>query len=134
MSTEQTCVIIKPDAVKRGLVGEIISRIERKLLTFTIIKQERLTSQFVDELYQEHIHAGFYEHHKEFMLSGDVILIIVVGEEAVYKMRRIVGNAMDPLVGTVRGDFAESTTYNLVHASENLDAACREIKLIGEIK
>lgn len=128
---ERTLVLIKPDAVNRGLVGEIISRLEHKGLTFEAVVMRSMDAELADEHYAEHVEKAFYPPLKEFMISGPLIATIVSGDQAVAVVRSLVG-ATDGRVaapGTIRGDFSLSNRENLVHASDSVASAEREIKL-----
>jgi nucleoside-diphosphate kinase len=128
---ERTLVLIKPDAVSRGLVGEIVSRLERKGLTFDAMVMRTMDAQLADEHYAEHLEKAFYPALKAFMISGPLLATIVSGDQAVAVVRALVG-ATDGRVaaaGTIRGDLSLSNRENLVHASDSVESAEREIKL-----
>lgn len=128
---ERTLVLIKPDAVRRGLVGEIISRLERKGLGFDTLVLRTMNGEMADEHYAEHVEKAFYPPLKEFMTSGPLVAAIVSGDQAVSVVRALVG-ATDGRVaaaGTIRGDLSLSNRENLVHASDSVESAEREIKL-----
>jgi nucleoside-diphosphate kinase len=128
---ERTLVLIKPDAVRRGLMGEIISRFERKGLSFDAMEMRTMDAALADAHYAEHVAKPFYPPLKEFMTSGPLVAAIVSGDEAVAVIRGLVG-ATDGRVaaaGTIRGDFSLSNRENLVHASDSVESAEREIKL-----
>jgi len=128
---ERTLVLIKPDAVKRGLVGEIVSRLERKGLAFEALVMRTMDGELADEHYAEHTQKAFYPPLKAFMISGPLIAAIVSGDQAVSVVRALVG-ATDGRVaaaGTIRGDLSLSNRENLVHASDSVESAEREIKL-----
>lgn len=128
---QKTLIIIKPDGVKRKLIGEIIKRIERK--DFNIVEAKLMvpSEDLVKEHYKEHYEKSFYNELMEFFTSGKVMAIVVEGENAIAIMRSLVGET-DPLSakpGTIRGDYALSKTQNIVHASDSVESADREIKL-----
>ena len=130
--SQRTLVLLKPDAVQRGLAGEIISRIERKanwrLAALELRTFDRAT---LEHHYAEHVGRPFYEPLLEFMTSGPSIALIVEGENVVPGIRALAG-ATDPLQagpGTIRGDFATITRENLIHASDSPESAEREIKI-----
>jgi nucleoside-diphosphate kinase len=128
---ERTLVLIKPDALKRGLVGEIVSRLERKGLTFDALVMRTMDGELADEHYAEHLEKAFYPPLRAFMTSGPLIAAIVSGDQAVAVVRALVG-ATDGRVaaaGTIRGDLSLSNRENLVHASDSAESAQREIKL-----
>ena len=128
---ERTLVLIKPDAVTRGLIGEIISRFERKGLSFEAMVMRMMDGQLADEHYAEHLQKAFYPPLRQFMTSGPLVAGIVTGDQAVAVVRALVG-ATDGRVaaaGTIRGDLSLSNRENLVHASDSPESAEREIKL-----
>lgn len=128
---EKTLVIIKPDGVKRGLVGEIIKRYEQKQLVIKSIKIVNADYTLLREHYYEHIGKSYFNELLNYMMSGPLIAIIWEGENAIKLARYINGdtNIEKAMPGTIRGDFASNTTYNLVHASDSTESAERELKL-----
>jgi nucleoside-diphosphate kinase len=128
---ERTLVLIKPDAVRRGLVGEIISRLERKELAFDTLVMRTMDAQLADEHYAEHVEKAFYPPLKAFMTSGPLVAAIVSGDHAVAVVRALVGatDGRAAAAGTIRGDLSLSNRENLVHASDSVESAQREIKL-----
>jgi nucleoside-diphosphate kinase len=129
--TERTLVLIKPDAVNRGLVGEIISRFERKGLTIEALERRTMDPALADEHYAEHVRKPFYPPLKQFMTSGPLFAAILSGDEAIEVVRALVGatDGRKAAAGTIRGDFSLSNRENLVHASDSADSAKREIAL-----
>lgn len=129
--SERTLVLIKPDAVRRGLVGEIIARFERKGLAVDALVLRRMDAELADQHYAEHVDKPFYPPLKEFMTSGDLIAAIVSGDQAITVVRGLVGatDGRAAAAGTIRGDFSLSNRENLVHASDSPESAEREIKL-----
>lgn len=128
---EKTFVMIKPDGVKRKLIGEILGRIERKGLTVEKIMLTSPNLSILEEHYKEHRDKGFYNDLIQFMTSGKVVAIQVEGNDSIVMMRRLIGET-DPTCaspGTIRGDLANSKTENLVHASDSEEAAKRELLL-----
>ena len=129
--SEQTLVLIKPDAVRRGLIGEILSRYERKGLRIVAMDQRRVDPGLSDAHYAEHLEKGFYPSLREFITSGPVIAMVLEGDSAVDVVRAINGatdgRKADP--GSIRGDLSLSTSENLVHGSDSTDSATREIAL-----
>jgi nucleoside-diphosphate kinase len=124
-------VLIKPDAVNRGLVGEVISRLERKGLAFDTLQMRTMDGELADAHYAEHLEKAFYPPLRAFMTSGPLVAAIVSGDQAIAVVRAIVG-ATDGRVaaaGTIRGDYSLSNRENLVHASDSPESAEREIKL-----
>ena len=130
--TERTLVLIKPDAVERRLVGEIISRIERKGLTIVAMELKDVSDELARQHYAEHEGKPFFPSLLEFITSGPVVAAIVEGPLAVAAFRQIAG-ATDPVEkaapGTIRGDLALVTQDNLVHGSDSPESATREIAL-----
>ncbi len=129
---EQTVVLVKPDGVQRGLCGEIISRFEHKGLKLASIKMISLTDSILDEWYAHHKDKPFFPGLKSYMKSYPVIAMLWEGIDVVSTVRTMIGitKAREAQPGTIRGDFAMSQQYNLIHASENLDAAEREAGII----
>jgi len=129
---EQTVVLIKPDGVQRGLIGEITSRFERKGLKLASIKMISLTDAILDEWYAHHKDKPFFPSLKSYMKSYPVIAMLWEGIDVVLTFRTMIGitKAREAAPGTVRGDFAMSQQYNLIHASENTEAAERERSII----
>jgi nucleoside-diphosphate kinase len=130
--TERTLLLIKPDGVERGLVGEIISRIERKGLTVAALEMRIVTEELARRHYAEHDGKPFFGSLLEFITSGPLVAAIVEGPRAVAAVRQLVG-ATDPVEkaapGTIRGDFGLETQFNLVHGSDSPESAGREIAL-----
>ena len=128
---EQTFVMIKPDGVQRGLVGEIISRIERKGLRIVAMRMCQVTDETARRHYAEHVEKPFFNSLIEFITSSPAVPMIVEGADAVSVMRTIAG-ATDPkeaLVGTIRGDFGLDVGRNLIHSADSLESAKREIAI-----
>jgi len=129
--TEETFVIIKPDAVAAGRVGAILSRYEDEGLEIARMELRRIDAAFADQHYAEHVERDYYPPLREFMTEGPLIAMVLRGEDAVARVRALHG-ATDPTKadpGTVRADFAESTRRNAVHASDSIEAAAGEIAL-----
>jgi nucleoside-diphosphate kinase len=128
---ERTLVLIKPDALQRGLVGEILSRFERKGLTIEAMVRRRMDADLADEHYAEHVEKPFYPPLKEFMTSAPLVALILSGDNVIEVVRTLVGatDARKAAAGTIRGDFGLSNRENLVHASDSPDSAKREIAL-----
>lgn len=128
---QKTLVVIKPDGVRRGLMGEVIKRIEKKDLKIIEAKLIRASEELIKVHYQEHSEKSFYDDLVSFFASGKVMAMLVEGENAIPIMRTLVGET-DPILakpGTIRGDFALSKTQNIVHASDSVESANREINL-----
>lgn len=128
---EQTLVIIKPDAVRRGLTGEIISRLERKGLQIVDGRFFSISSELAHRHYAEHTEKPFFPDLLSFITSGPVMALAVEGPSAVQVVRDLMGPT-DPLKappGTIRGDYGSEITQNLVHGSDSPDSAQRELEL-----
>lgn len=126
---EKTFVMIKPDGVERGLIGEIISRIENKGLKLLQLKLIEASSDILENHYIEHRDKPFFQTLVNSMKNKPVLTMIVEGENSIKLMRIMVGDK-DPLCalpGTIRGDYAYETTKNLIHASDSKESAEREI-------
>ncbi|QIS18616.1 nucleoside-diphosphate kinase [Nocardia terpenica] len=130
--TEQTLVLIKPDGVARGLVGEVITRIERKGLKIAALELKQVSSELAGAHYAEHAEKPFYGSLIDFITSGPVVAAVLEGPRAIAAFRQIAGGT-DPVEkavpGSIRGDFALETQYNLVHGSDSPESAKREIAL-----
>jgi nucleoside-diphosphate kinase len=128
---QQSLVLIKPDAVARGLVGEIISRLERKCLSIDELCMRTMDAELADAHYAEHLGKPFYPPLKEFMTSGPLVALIVSGDEAIAVVRTLAGatDGRKAAAGTIRGDFSLSNRENLIHGSDSQESAKREIAL-----
>ncbi|MDQ3579447.1 MAG: nucleoside-diphosphate kinase [Actinomycetota bacterium] len=130
--SERTLVLVKPDGVGRGLVGEIVSRIERKGLTLAALELRAVDRGVAEQHYAEHDGRPFFESLLEFITSGPVVALVVEGPRAISAFRQLAGGT-DPVdkatPGTIRGDFGLEVQYNLVHGSDSSESAEREIKL-----
>ncbi|MEO8376732.1 MAG: nucleoside-diphosphate kinase [Candidatus Sumerlaeota bacterium] len=128
---ETTLVLIKPDAVKRRLIGEIIKRFEAKNLTIRGMKLMTMSGELADKHYEEHVQKGFYAGLKSFMTGSPLVAVAVGGEDAVNLVRKMMGatRPADSAPGTIRGDFALTVGENLVHGSDSLESAKRELAL-----
>jgi nucleoside-diphosphate kinase len=129
--TERTLVLVKPSGVARGLVGEIISRMERRGLTIKVARMLMVTEEIAARHYAEHTSKPFYNDLVENITSGPVFAMVVEGPSAVMVVRRMMG-ATDPLEaapGTVRGDFGLDMRVNVVHSADSLGSAEREISI-----
>jgi nucleoside-diphosphate kinase len=129
--SERTLVLIKPDAVRRGLIGEILGRYERKGLTVVAMDQRRVAAELSDAHYAEHLEKGFYPSLRKFITGGPVIAMVLEGDSAVDVVRAINGatDGRKAEPGSIRGDLSLSTSENLVHGSDSTDSAAREIGL-----
>ncbi len=129
---EKTVVLVKPDGVQRGLIGEIIHRFERKGLKLSAIKMIAVDDALIDEWYAHHKDKPFFPGLKSYMMSYPIVAMVWEGAGVVSTVRKMIGitKARDAEPGTIRGDFAMSQQYNLVHASEDAEIAKREIKIM----
>jgi nucleoside-diphosphate kinase len=129
--SERTLVLVKPDGVRRGLVGDVISRIERKGLAIVAMNLRTLARETAESHYDEHRAKPFYGDLVEFIVGGPLVAMVVEGPRAVEAFRSLAG-ATDPVSaapGTIRGDHALEIQENVVHGSDSTDSAEREIKL-----
>ena len=135
MSTEKTLILVKPDGVARGLVGEVISRIEKKGYAIDSLRMLKADRALLEQHYAEHIGKPFYEPLVEFMMSGPIVAIVASGNRVIEGFRSLAG-ATDPTVaapGTIRGDLARDqgtkVVQNIVHGSDSPESAAREIQI-----
>ena len=135
MITERTLILIKPDGVKRGLIGEVISRIETKGYAIVALKMMQANRQLLEQHYAEHAGKTFYEPLIEFMSSGPIVALIAEGNRVIEGFRSLAG-ATDPTLaapGTIRGDLARDqgtrVVQNIVHGSDSVESANREIQI-----
>ena len=131
MSVERTLILVKPDGVERGLAGEILARFERRGFTMRAAKLLRVTDDLAGRHYAEHAEKPFFPELVSFITSGPVVAMIVVGADAVAGVRQIMGatNPLDAVPGSIRGDYATVIAENIVHGSDSVESADREIKL-----
>jgi nucleoside-diphosphate kinase len=135
MSSEQTLILVKPDGVKRGLVGEVIARVERKGYKIKNLRMLTADRNLLAKHYVEHEGKPFYEPLMEFMASGPIVAMVAEGERVIEGFRKLAG-ATDPTIaepGTIRGDLARDqgtkVVQNIVHGSDSPETANREIKI-----
>ncbi len=138
MKTSRTAVLVKPDGLQRGLIGEIVSRFERKGLKLVGLKMVRLSDEQLSDWYVEHKDKSFFSDLKSFMASMPIVAMVWEGVDAVPVVRKLVGSTLgrEAEAGSIRGDFGMSQQFNLIHASSNGDDAQREIAIVfseGEI-
>ncbi|MHA6630799.1 nucleoside-diphosphate kinase [Pseudonocardia sichuanensis] len=130
--TERTLVLVKPDGVQRRLIGEVLSRIERKGLGLVALELRTVERGLAEQHYAEHDGKPFFGDLLEFITSGPVLAAVVEGPRAIAAFRQLAGGT-DPVEkatpGTIRGDFGLETQFNLVHGSDSTESAAREIKL-----
>jgi len=131
VNSEKTFVMIKPDGIQRGLVGDILSRFERKGLKIVAMKMIKLDRTLAEKHYVEHKGKSFYPLLIDFISSGPVITFILDGPNSINIVRKLVG-ATDPIEaepGSIRGDHVVFTTYNIIHASDSYQSSKKEIEL-----
>ena len=135
MSSEKTLILVKPDGVARGLVGEVISRIETKGYAIDSLRMLQADRALLEKHYAEHIGKPFYEPLVEFMMSGPIVAIVASGHRVIEGFRSLAG-VTDPTVaapGTIRGDLARDqgtkVVQNIVHGSDSPESAAREIEI-----
>jgi nucleoside-diphosphate kinase len=129
--TERTLVLIKPDAVRRGLIGEVLGRFERKGLTVVALDQRTIDGETADRHYAEHVQRDFYPPLRSFITSGPLVAMVLEGDQAIAVVRGLNGatDGRAAAAGTIRGDLSLSNRENLVHASDSAEAAAREIAI-----
>jgi nucleoside-diphosphate kinase len=128
---ERTLVLVKPDAVRRGLIGEIVGRLERKGLTILALELRTLDRETASRHYGEHEGKPFFGELVDFITGGPLVAIVAEGHRAVEAVRALMG-VTDPVAsapGTIRGDFALEIGQNLVHGSDSPESAAREVEL-----
>ena len=130
-SGERSLVLIKPDAVRRGLIGEIIGRFEDKGLTIERMELRRMDPALADQHYADHVQKAFYPPLKEFMTGGPLVALVLSGDQVIDVVRQMIGatDGRAAAAGTVRGDLSLSNRENLVHASDSPESAKRELAL-----
>jgi len=129
---EETLVFLKPEAVMRGFMGRILARFEEKGLSVVALKLVQLSRDQAEKLYQMHVGKHFYEKLVKHITSGPVLVMVIKGPRAISAVRRLLGST-DPVAaepGSIRGDFAVATTCNMVHASDSVESAKREISIL----
>lgn len=129
--SERTLILIKPDGVARGLVGEVVSRIERKGLTLVAMELRTIDRATAAEHYAEHEGHPYYDDLMSFITGGPLVAIVAEGDRAIEAFRQLAGNT-DPIgapTGSIRGDFATATNRNIVHGSDSSENGIREAKI-----
>ncbi len=128
---QRTLILLKPDCFQRRLMGEIISRFEKKGLNFVAMKLIQITPELSKQHYAEHVEKGWYPTLESFITSGPVLAGVLEGLEAIQVVRDMLGatSGLKAAPGTIRGDFSSSRQMNLVHGSDGEEAAAREIGL-----
>ena len=129
--TQRTLVLLKPDTVRRGLVGNVLSRFEAKGLTVVALDLRTIDAAKADEHYAEHVDKDFYPPLRDFVTSGPMLAAVLEGDEAVEVVRALYGatDGRKAAPGTIRGDLSLSNRENLVHGSDSPESAEREIKI-----
>ena len=132
MQITKTAVLVKPDGLQRGLIGEIIARFERKGLKLVGLKMVRMTDAMLDQWYTEHREKSFFKNLKDFMGSMPIVAMVWEVIDAVPVVRKLVGTTLgrEAEGGSIRGDFGMSQQMNLIHASSNNGDAEREIGIV----
>ncbi len=133
-SMQRTLVLLKPDAVQRRLIGELISRFEAKGLNIVALKMLQVTPDLAKQHYAEHVEKPFYPSLESFITSAPIVAMAIDGLEAIQVVREMLGatSGLKAAAGTIRGDYSSSRQMNLVHASDGPEAATRELKLYFE--
>jgi len=128
---EKTLIILKPDAVQRGLIGEIITRFERKGLQIVAAKMMKIPQTLAETHYEPHKGKPFYPGLVKFMTSSPVIVLVLAGKDAINISRKMMGATFGSKAepGTIRGDFGVSNSFNLIHGSDSTESATRELGL-----
>ncbi len=128
---QRTLLLLKPDAVRRGVVGDVISRFEAKGLAIVALEQRWIEPELADQHYAAHVERDFYPPLREFVTSGPLIAAVLEGEEAIDVVRAINGatDGRKAAPGTIRGDLSLSNRENLVHGSDSVESAASEIAL-----
>ena len=128
---ERTLILVKPDAFARNLTGEIIARFERKGLRLVALQLRTLTRELASQHYAEHEGKPFYEELVSFITSGPLVAMVLEGESAIKAARQAIGatNPLEAHTGSIRGDYAVSVGQNMVHGSDALESAAREVGL-----
>ena len=131
MATERTFIMVKPDGVRRKLIGEVIKRIEDSGYTITEMKMFTIDEQLAQRHYEEHAEKPFFGELVSFITSGPVVAMVVEGDDVIAGMRELMGatNPADAAPGTIRADLAVSLYNNVVHGSDSPESAAREVNL-----
>ena len=131
VSDQKTLILVKPDGVARGLVGEVIARIERKGFTLEALELRTLERSVAEEHYAEHTERPFFGELVDFITSAPLVAMCVSGDDVIVSMRNIMGatNPVDATPGSIRGDFATVIGENIVHGSDSPESAARELEL-----
>ncbi len=133
---EMTFMFIKPDGVERGLIGEIIGKIEKKGFKIKALKMKKLSVKEAEELYSPHKGKPFFKELVNYVTSGPIVGIVIEGDQCIKAIRKMIGNTnpLDADPGSIRGEYALDLTRNTVHASDSKESFLREHKIIFEEK
>ena len=128
---EKTLIVLKPDAVKRGLCGEILARFEKRGFTIVALKSLVVSQELAQTHYQEHAEKPFFAGLVEFITGAPSVAMVLEGQDAIALSRQMIGatNPLNAETGTIRGDLTNDKQFNLVHGSDSSEAATREIAL-----
>ena len=129
--SQRTLVLLKPDTVRRGLIGEVLGRFEAKGLTIVAMEQRHVDGEMADTHYAEHVERDFYPPLRDFITSGPLVAMVLEGDEAISVVRALNGatDGREAAPGTIRGDLALSNRENLVHGSDSEESAASEMEL-----
>ncbi len=129
---ERTLLMIKPDAVERRLVGEVVGRMERKGLKLVALEMQHLTRERAEDLYSVHKGKHFFEELVNFITRGPIVALVLEGKDCIALVRKLMGatNPLNAEPGSIRGDFAYDFTENIVHGSDSPENAAREIPVL----
>jgi nucleoside-diphosphate kinase len=129
--SQRTLVLLKPDTVRRGLVGEVLGRFEAKGLRIVAMDLRTIDGELADQHYAEHVEKAFYPPLRDFVTSGPMVAMVLEGDEAIEVIRALNGatDGRKAAPGTIRGDLSLSNRENLVHGSDSEESATREIKI-----
>jgi len=135
LGVERTLIVVKPDGVSRALVGEVLSRFERKGFKIQALKMLTFDNSLASNFYAPHVGKAFFPELQQFITSGPVVAAILEGNNAVEVVRRMIGStkSYEAASGTIRGDFALGITDNVIHASDSQDSFERESKILFTI-
>lgn len=131
MKIDRTFIIIKPDGVQRGLIGEVLRRFERRGMKIVALKMIKITEEMAEKHYHEHAGKKFYARLLRYITSGPVVVAVIEGLDAVQQVRKMVGSTLpsEAAVGTIRADYGQELPLNIIHASDSSASADRETKL-----
>jgi len=130
--SEQTLIILKPDSVKRNLVGEILSRFEKRGFVISKLKMLTFTKEMAEQFYSVHNTKPFFDELVTYITSGKVVVAVIAGDNAIEETRQIIGktNPQEASPGTIRGDFGKNITENSIHASDSTESFDKEVNVV----